>query len=1209
MTMRPLTVLLCAALAAPSLFGQPTGNPVELRYPGEYAWSSSIQWGTVVNILDHGGDNVGINPNDAAFLSARDALVALGGGVLYFPGGDYLFSDSIYLVDNVVLRGDTPAISDATDPDYRPPSRLVFPKFNFVASGSGTDPDTAFKGIGMSGSGINTGLVDLDINRASVFAGGHGTSSENVVVFGIRSNNVASEQPWTVPTADQNPWQIHPNRFVSNISAFAYRNVLVANCLVNDAHYWLHRQDDGKDMTGAPADLVLLEIDDFEEPGYLIKDGTVWKTLEDVSGEPYVFSYTDHYGINVQGSTGEWGAPPWVQPNLFYSGAVIRDNWVYCTMRVKIDSSGRGLVIKDNILKDRQGKTHWVDPNGTQRVQNAATLENRGIDWRGHDVLIEGNQVEVFRHLLNGGPYSSVDGEGILHQEVHGTTIDNLTIRGNTVNAYIGIYKMPYTRNVLIEDNTFTGAGYLYVHSDKNGGDYPMYNVVIRNNNLGSNGITQSASYYSPGTVSANIYDNVLDGTMEIEDHSIYTGNTQQDLTTPATVSLRTGAISIDTPAEGVLYADADPDELALGDPVRFTVLVETPSVTVERVKFYRHKTLMATDTTPPYTFDWVSDGSRALWSAEIEQPEQAGGLDLYTALLLEADPAIPSPPAVTMTGPDPGLTYVAPVDLDLTADVTAGAAAIDRVEFYSDGVFLGEDGDGIAPFEYTWTGVVRGSYSFTAKVWDTSGAVVVSEPLQIEVEGPPDGVPGSLAAVAYSDSQINLSWVDTSTNADEFQIERSVGGAATWVLIDTVPSAQTSYSDTGLSADSTYDYRVMASNVHGLSGPSDTASATTLITAVAAPSAPGNFMADALNADRILLQWAESAGDPFGYRIESRADTSEAWSPLAEVVAGMGLYKDTGLSPDTRRLYRIQAWNNAGESAWVETAGATLPEAYDPTFSEAGDPWPIPGRIEFADYNPGGYYDTSSANEGSSDYRYPDSVDIGGSTNPTIGWISTGEWLEYSVMIEEAGLYTIDVNYASPNSSGSLALKLDGVNIAPAMVFANTGSWSTYTNHTLAGVYLAAGHYTLRAYVENSGFNLDYMEFTLTEPASYANWQAAYLSGNPLGGPEDNPDGDAFDNAFELLFGLNPLQPDSFNFMPVIQSSNGKIVFPIAKGLESLSWNLEYSHDLGSGGPWNYFMPDEVIIVAEESARLWLEAAVPMAGEDAVFFRFNVTP
>jgi hypothetical protein len=1210
----PVFTLVLALSAACALAAQPTDNPVDTRYPGQYSWSAAIQWDQIVNILDHGAVADGTTPNDDAFEQARDALVAAGGGVLYIPAGDYYFADDIALVDHVVVRGDDPAVADATDVAFRPPTRLIFPQFTFVAAGSGTDPGTAFKGIGMQGGGINTGLVNLDINRASVFAGGYGTDSENVVLLGIRSNNVAARQDWTVPTPQQHAWQIHPNRFASNISAFAYRNVLVGNCRVNDMHYWVHRDVDGKDLTGAPSDLGDFAIDDFDQPGYLIDDGGTWRSVEDVFGAAvpgavYTFDYTNHYGINVQGSTGAWGAPPWVQPNLFYAGAVIRDNWVYCTMRVKIDASGRGLVIRDNILKDRAGKRYFVHPNGDKKVQNAATLENRGIDWRGHDVLIENNQIEVFRHRLGTGAYSSVDGEGILHQEVHGTTIDNVIIRNNTANAYIGIWKMPYTRNVLIEGNRLISPGYIYVQSDTNNNPFPMYNTVVRDN-IVDGGISIGADYYSPGVLSADVHDNQLDGELKIEDHAVHSGNTKQDGVTPATVSTQTGAGAIDPPAEGVFYCDGDPDELAAGESAHFTVLVTTPSVDVERVKFYRHKTLMHTDETPPYTYAYVSDGSRALWSAKIEQPEQAGGFDPYTALLLEEAPAYVDPPTLVLTQPDPADTYVAPVAVPLEASVSPPGAAVERVEFHEGGMFIGADADGLPPYTLSYDAPVYGLYSFTAKIWGANGQVLVSDAVAIEVEGPPDGVPANLAATGVSHEAIYLSWENTASNAEWFIIQRRPNDPIPWVPITTVPLAQTDYLDSGLPDGLGFQYRVIAANTHGESAPSELAQAATFASAATPPDAPTGFTAQAMGDDRIALSWQESAGNPFGYRVDYRFSPLDPWQELGQTAFGARELRHDGLPADVAVAYRILAWNNAGDSAHAFAGAATLADPVAQTFSASGDPWRIPGRIEFEDYNPGGYYDTSSANEGNSSYRAPDSVDMStGGTGVTIGWIQTGEWLEFSVLVESAGLYSIDIGFASPNSTGSLSLLLDGAAIAPAVVFPSTGAWSTWQEITLNGVYLPAGLSTLTAHVENSGFNLDYVDFTRTAPASYASWQAAHLAGHPAAGPTENADGDPYANEFDMLFGLDPLAPDSAQETVGMDNGLGWLQFPLAKGLDGLDWSLQYSSDLGREGAWSTVADNQLQVIAEEAGRTWVQANVPMGGEPGVFFRFVANP
>lgn len=1203
-----ITCILCLFFVGLNSWAsaQPTDNPVEARYPGSYPWAAEIAWSEVVNIVDYGGDPGGVGANDAAYVAARDAAAALGGGVVYFPAGEYRFEDSIGLVDTVVLRGPESAVGDATEADFRPPARLVFPRFEFVASGSGTDPDTAFKAIGMSGDGIRTGLVNLDVNRASVFAGGYSTRSENIVIMGVRSNNVASEQPWSVPTPEQEPWQIHPNRFVANISAFAYRNVLVANCRVNDAHYWVHREQDGKDLSGAPADLGELSVDDFEQPGYLIEDGGSWRTLEAISGVPYVFEYTDHYGINVQGSTGEWGAAPWEQPNLFYSGAVIRDNWVYCTMRVKIDSSGRGLVIKDNILKDREGKRRWYDPNGVRLVGNSATLENRGIDWRGHEVRIEGNEIEVFRHLLSDGSYKSVDGEGILHQEVHGSTIEDLVIRNNTVNAYIGVYKMPYTRDVLIEGNRLIAPGYIMVDSDTNGGDFPMYDVMIRENDV-DGGIFVGADLYTPGVVSAEVRNNRVDGTISVEDHVLYSGNTKRDGSTEPTIEVRSGAVAVDRPAEGILYADKDPDEAVAGETIHFSVEVETPSVDVERVEFYRHKTLMHTDVNPPYEYEYVSDGTRALWSAKVAQREQAGGFELYTVLMVKASPDNSGLPEIAVTAPAAEGEYVAPEDFVLEAAVVEGRSGVERVEFYDAGQFLGEDADGVAPYRVAWEGVGFGNYSVTAKVWDGEGRVVVSEPLAIEVEDVPNAAPAGFEAAAYSDSGIDLRWDNPAANAEYFQIERSLAGSGNWVEAGTVHFPVVEFRDTGLESETAYDYRVKAVNEHGEGEASETVTVSTLATAAVLPEPPVGMRVRALSESVLEVSWQAGSESAFGYKVEYWDETAGDWMQWKEAGASALGVRDSGLEAGTVRYYRVRAWNNLGESALVVGNGATLSEGLAESYRAGGLPWTIPGKVEFEDYNPGGYFDTSSDNEGGADYRFPDPVDISQSgENLTIGWIRDGEWLEYTVLVEEAGLYEVEIRYASPNSDGSLSFSMNGEAIGAPIVFAQTGGWGDYEMQSLSGVWIPGGHGVLRMQVENPGFNLDWMEFRLVEAANYSNWQAALLGGEEESGSMGDPDGDGYANILEMLMGLDPLTAEGGPVAAERDAEGAWMEFAVAKGLEGFNWAVESSAELGAGAVWEEVPAAEREVMAEEAGRIHYRIRINPEGGAAEFFRIR---
>jgi hypothetical protein len=86
---------------------------------------------------------------------------------------------------------------------------------------------------------------------------------------------------------------------------------------------------------------------------------------------------------------------------------------------------------------------------------------------------------------------------------------------------------------------------------------------------------------------------------------------------------------------------------------------------------------------------------------------------------------------------------------------------------------------------------------------------------------------PSGLAAIAPSDTQIDLTWTDNSAGETGFYVERSATGVGSWSVIATVAANTVAYSNTGLSAGQTWYYRVGAYNASGTSYSSN-ANATT---------------------------------------------------------------------------------------------------------------------------------------------------------------------------------------------------------------------------------------------------------------------------------------------------------------------------------------------------------------------------------------------
>jgi endoglucanase Acf2 len=152
-----------------------------------------------------------------------------------------------------------------------------------------------------------------------------------------------------------------------------------------------------------------------------------------------------------------------------------------------------------------------------------------------------------------------------------------------------------------------------------------------------------------------------------------------------------------------------------------------------------------------------------------------------------------------------------------------------------------------------------------------------------------------------------------------------------------------------------------------------------------------------------------------------------------------------------------------------------------------------IPGTIEAGKYDQfeGGsgqnitYLDNTTANLG--DFRMDESVDASNnqSEGAVVENIASGEWLEYTVNVEQSGIYSMTCRYASGNSKGGgpFHLELDGQIISSDIVVASTSttSWNVWASKTVNSIPLTSGAHVLRIAFLSGEFNLGKMTFTRT--------------------------------------------------------------------------------------------------------------------------------
>ena len=190
-----------------------------------------------------------------------------------------------------------------------------------------------------------------------------------------------------------------------------------------------------------------------------------------------------------------------------------------------------------------------------------------------------------------------------------------------------------------------------------------------------------------------------------------------------------------------------------------------------------------------------------------------------------------------------------------------------------------------------------------------------------LTVQGVP---PSGLTATAVSNTQINLSWKDNSTGETGFAIERAPTSGGTWVQIACVPADRTTYQNIGLTANTTYYYRVRAYKAGvGYSAYSNVALAHTYLLA-----APTNLAATAVSDTRINLSWTQTTIGETGFAIERAPASGGIWVQIKTVGANVVTYANTALTANTTYYYRVRAYKaGVGFSAYSNQAWAkTLP-------------------------------------------------------------------------------------------------------------------------------------------------------------------------------------------------------------------------------------------------------------------------------------------
>jgi chitodextrinase len=251
--------------------------------------------------------------------------------------------------------------------------------------------------------------------------------------------------------------------------------------------------------------------------------------------------------------------------------------------------------------------------------------------------------------------------------------------------------------------------------------------ITITTNASDSDGSISKVEFYNGatllGTVTSGPYNYVWSG-VTAGTYTI-TAKAYDNQNTSTTSSAITVKLNVDqNPTISITATSNNPNSVSI------SVNASDPDGTVSKVEYYDGTTKIGESTSSPFTFTWsnVPAGSHTITAVAIDDKGGKTTSNPITVTVVNPNQS----PTVSITSPVNNSGYTEPATITIQANASDPDGTIQKVEFYNGTIKLGESTS--SPYGYTWSGVIAGTYTITAKAYDNQNAITTSAPVTVIV-------------------------------------------------------------------------------------------------------------------------------------------------------------------------------------------------------------------------------------------------------------------------------------------------------------------------------------------------------------------------------------------------------------------------------------------------------------------------------------------